>query len=75
MAFLIGKNHDKCYNYRIRFFNIALKNAFEEDDKQMARIGLSRMLKHQTIENILTPKKKPTHTNNLKALEEAFNGN
>ena len=40
----------------------------------MARIGLGRMLKHKIIEEILYPpkKKKPSHKNNLEALEATF---
>jgi len=61
----------------MRFFNIALQTANDEDDKFMARMGLSKMLKYKTIEEILykKPKPKPSHKNNIQALNEVFNGN
>jgi len=48
--------------------------ALEEDDKQMARIGLSKYFKLETLQEMINPQKKeaPSHENNMKSLKEVL---
>ena len=50
--------------------------ASDEDEKSMARYGLSKHIKFESLQDILFKEliEKPTHENNIKALEDSFNG-
>lgn len=75
MAYLVSNGHLYAYSYNLRFFKTCLKEVYDNENKQMARQGISKYIELKDLKNILYPLPKtiPSHEENMKVLNEVFN--